>query len=788
MKYEGLIKMKKNYKNIILTLLIVFTTNILSQNTRDIRGFVIDEFSQQPLIGVNIEILNTQMGATTNTEGEFTITKIPDGVYNLKFSYIGYQDKFISDIVVKSSRPAILEVKLKEAAIETEAITVIGGFFEAENATQPSVLSLNREEIRRFPGGFEDVVRTVSTLPGIAINTEAGRNDLLVRGGGPSENLYVVNNIEVPNINHFGTQGSSSGSLSFINLDFVEDVTFSTGGFGAQYGDKMSSVLSLNTSFGRTDRIGGKALVSATQFGLNIEGPVSDFGNFIFSARESYLDLIFKAAGLPFVPVYTDFNLIFNGKLANNDHIHVLILGALDRIDRDYSSEENKVTNAGILENNQNQWIIGLNYQKTVGKGVFDITLNSNLYDFKFKQFDDNRVEYFSSDSKENEFGVKLQYRFPVSKTSSFNTGLSSKLISNNNKTVFADSIYNRNGNKINRIDLSLPGRIDNQPQAQKSAAFIEWDWLATSRLDINSGLRLDHFGFIDESITIAPRLSMKFNLTSDQAVKVSTGLYYQSPSYVWLNNSYNKKLKALKNHMSILSWEYFLLRDTRLSVETFYKNYSNLPTGTVPGVNDHIVITNTGTGYGGREDDFQSFGLFNLDSKASGKSYGAEILLEKKFSEIPFYGKLSLTLGKSEFNAGNDKNYPGQYDQRFILNLSGGYILSEKWQFNGKFRYFTGIPFTPVYIPSQNPLNPGNIQNIPKEYLKSRLAAGHHLDLRVDRFFNFENWTLIVYADVQNVYNYQIPLRPNYDFWKNKIDDESSIGLLPSIGVSAEF
>jgi len=780
--------MKKYYKIISVICISIFFQNVFSQNTGDIKGFVIDEFSQQPLIGANIEILTTQLGATTNTEGEFFITKIPDGVYNLKFSYIGYQDKFVSDIVVKSSRPAILEIKLKESVIETDAITVIGGFFEAENATQPSVLSLNREEIRRFPGGFEDVVRTVSTLPGVAINIEAGRNDLLVRGGGPSENLFVVNNIEVPNINHFGTQGSSSGSLSFINLDFVEDVSFSSGGFGARYGDKMSSVLNLNTSLGRTDRIGGKALVSATQFGLNVEGPVGGFGNFIFSARESYLDLIFKAAGLPFVPVYTDFNLIFNGKMANNDRINILILGALDRIDRDYSSEENRVTNAGILENNQNQWIIGLDYQKTLGKGIFDITLNANLYDFKFKQFDENRTEYFRSDSKENEFGLKLQYRFQVSKSSSLNSGVSTKFISNNNNTVFADSIFDRSGNKINRSDLGLPASINNKPQAKKSAAFIEWDWLVNSRLDINSGLRLDYYGFIDEAVTIAPRLSMKYNLTSDQAVKVSTGLYYQSPSYVWLNNPLNKKLKALKNHMSILSWEYFFRKDTRLSVETYYKKYSDLPTGTVPGVNDYIVITNTATGYGGREDDFQSFGLFNLVSKAKGISYGAEILLEKKFSEIPFYGKLSLTLGKSEFTAGNGKKYPGQYDQRFIMNLSGGYILSDKWQFNGKFRFFTGVPYTPVYIPVQNPIKPGQIQNLPQEYLSNRLAAGHHLDLRVDRFFNFENWTLIVYADVQNVYNYKIPLRPNYDFWKKKIDDESSIGLLPSIGISAEF
>jgi outer membrane receptor for ferrienterochelin and colicin len=138
-----------------------------------------------------------------------------------------------------------------------------------------SSTKLAAEEIRRFPGGFEDIVRTVATLPGVAVVNEGGRNDLLVRGGGPSENLYLINNIEVPNINHFGSQGSSSGALSFVNLDFIDRVEFSTGGFGARYGDKMSSVLSLGIRPGRSDRIGGEATISATQFGLNLEGPRS---------------------------------------------------------------------------------------------------------------------------------------------------------------------------------------------------------------------------------------------------------------------------------------------------------------------------------------------------------------------------------------------------------------------------------------------------------------------------------------------------------------------------------
>ncbi|MCB0280915.1 MAG: TonB-dependent receptor, partial [Calditrichaeota bacterium] len=208
-----------------------------------------------------------------------------------------------------------------------------------------------------------------------------------------SENLYLVNNIEVPNINHFGSQGSSSGSLSFVNLDFVENVEFSTGGFGVRYGDKMSSVMALTLRPGREDRLGGKATISATQFGLNLEGPLGQKGNFIFSARKSYLDLIFKAAGLPFIPTYTDFNLVGYYDLSPRDKLTVLGLAAIDRVDRDQSTLENRVTNAGIMDNTQNQFISGINYRRLMNRGFVDLTLNNNYNEFRFSQIDEQEVE-----------------------------------------------------------------------------------------------------------------------------------------------------------------------------------------------------------------------------------------------------------------------------------------------------------------------------------------------------------------------------------------------------------
>jgi hypothetical protein len=298
----------------------------------------------------------------------------------------------------------------------------------------------------------------------------------------------------------------------------------------------------------------------------------------------------------------------------------------------------------------------------------------------------------------------------------------------------------------------------------------------------------LDHYSFLNKPNYLAPRFNLKYKLTTDLSLKGSLGIYYQSPSYVWMVNEENRDLNALENNMAIVGIDYLIQDDLRMSVETFYKRYVNLPTGTIPGVNDYLVITNTGTGFGGREDDFQSFGYFPMVSDGSGTAYGFEWLLQKKFSEVPCYGQISFGYSKSEYIAGNGLMYPGQYDQRIIVNVAGGYKFNENWEISSKFRYFTGVPYTPVYRPDDNPINPGSIQNLPDEYLSGRLDSEGIWDVRVDRYFNFSRWRLVVFLDIQNILNLKYQTRPTYDFWKDEVVTQASIGILPSIGISAEF
>jgi hypothetical protein len=776
----------------IYILILLLTNSALSKNLLSpdgtIEGNIIDRQTKEPLAGVNILIPGTSQGASTNIDGKFLIEDLPIGTYRLEISYIGYITQKVTDIIVTHNKPAVVDIQLMEQIMESEGIVVTAGYFVEETMTQPSTIGLQREEIRRFPGGFEDVVRTVSTFPGIAINVSSGRNDLLVRGGGPSENLYVVENIEVPNINHFGTQGTGSGSLSFVNLDFVENVSFSTGGFTSEFGDKMSSTLSLNLSRGRRDHIGGKLLISATQYGFNLEGPLGSSGDFIFSARRSYLDLIFNAAGLPFVPVYTDFNFVLHYDLSEKDKFVILGLAALDQVDRDISTEENRVVNAGIMDNTQNQYISGLNYRRLLNHGYLDLTVGFTSNNYQFSQINEFGEKYFDSQAKENEFNIKAQHFIGISKTLGLLSGLSFKNVHVDNVTVFADTIYDRSGNRVPVESLGLTQYTKLIADGKKYAAFIKAEWAVTPLLSLNLGLRLDHYSFLRKPNYLAPRLNLKYKLSNSLSLKGSLGIYYQSPSYVWMVNEENRDLYALENNMAIIGVDYLIQDDLRMSVETFYKRYDNLPTGTLPDVNDYLVITNTGTGYGGREDDFQSFGYFSMLSDGTGKAYGFEWLLQKKFSRIPCYGQISFGYSKSEYIAGNGLMYPGQFDQRIIINIAGGYKFNENWEISSKFRFYTGIPYTTVYRPTDNPLNPGNIQNLPDEYLSARLDPEGIWDVRVDRYFNFNSWRLVIFVDVQNVLNVKYQTRPTYDFWNDEVVTQNSIGILPTIGISAEF
>ncbi len=754
---------------ILISVMLLFTLSGYSQNkmTGEITGKVMDHTTNTPLIAANVMVVGTQLGAATNADGEYRITNVPVGVQAVRVSVIGYKIVVKSDISVNSVKPSVVNFELAETVIEFDELMVRPEYFESSTDRPISTQTQSNEEIRRLPGGFEDVVRAISILPGVGQVT-GGRNDLIVRGGAPSENLYVVDGIEVPNINHFGTQGASGGPISFINLDFVSGTTFSSGGFGSRYGDKLSSVLTLDLRDGRTDRWGGKATIAASQFGLDLEGPVGKNGSTLFSARRSYLDFIFKANGFGFVPEYWDFLSKTTYDLGKSDQLRVLGIAALDKTNFLNDTDENRYDNSQILGSTQNQFMGGITWKHVFSGGFSEMTLGQSLVDYDYFQNDTLQNPIFRNLSLEHETSLTENVVFNLTKSTEVTTGLQGKYV-RLHSDIYLPSMVDEYG-----FPVSL--ELDERTSAYKGAGWLQLaqNW---GPLDVIAGLRYDYFNMINDKNAVSPRISLRYAFSNLTSVKMSAGRYYQAPSYIWLmTNSENKKLKHIAANQYIFGIEHLLRDDTIVSIEAYYKQYDDYPSS-LP--REYLVLANTGAGYGGASEGYVSFGIDPMVSKGKGKAHGAELFVQKKFSSSPLYGTFSLSYNNARFTALDGIERAGSYEQRWIMNLGGGYVFGQFWELSTRIRYATGRPYTP-YEP--------DFSRSPEKFNTLRVQDNYFIDLRIDRRWYMEKISLITYIDVQNLLNRDVYDVPSFNLYKGTIENTGGVGILPSIGISAEF
>ncbi|MGB5850362.1 MAG: TonB-dependent receptor [Ignavibacteriaceae bacterium] len=756
-------------KSSILILLVSFLslTAFAQDNNIKIYGKVIDKVTQQPLPGANILVINTNYGASTDANGKFEINNFPPGEYQLRASIIGYRSVTKTDVMVMSGFTAEVIFELEEEAIQLEDVVVKSDYFETSRLDVVSTRGFNNEEIRRSPAGFEDVIRALSVFPGVA-QADAGRNDLIVRGGAPSENLYLIDGYKVQNINHFGSQVAAGGPLSYINLDFVSSSTFSTGGFSVINGDKLSSTLAVDLRTGRKDRLGGKATISASQFGLNIEGPISNSSQFIFSARRSYLDFIFKAADFSFVPEYWDIMGKADFEIDENNSLSILVITAIDNINYFNDTENQRYDNSRIIGSEQLQYLAGLKYRHLIDNGFINLSLTRNYVDYDTQQRDSLLVPLFINKSTEiqNTFNAELTYKF--SNKVDLTLGGDAKLIDFKAKILLPSY--------ITTFDDSLPTTaLDTVETYYKGALYSNFNLVLFDKLVANLGIRADYFNTLEDKFYFSPRLSLSYLLTDITRINFSTGIYYQSPAYLWLvGDENNTRLKNMRVNQFIVGFDHYLNSDALIKVEGFYKDYSDYA---VSLIRTYLTMANTGAGFG--DENYESFGLEPLVSEGTGRARGVEFSLQKKLSDTPYFGIASLTYSVADYAALDNVERIGSYDQTWIVSLSGGYKISTEWETSLKFRYSTGRPYTPY--------NSDGTQNV-TDYNSLRFPANHSLDIRVDKLWFFSGWSLITYIDIQNIYNRKNITGVRWDERTQSPEFNEAIGILPTIGISAVF
>lgn len=395
-----------------LILVLIYSSSVNAQDkqlTGIIEGTVLDKETKLPLIAANVMLENSTIGATTDAEGKFVIKSLNVGSYSIKISYMGYQLIIKTDVIVKSSRSTALLIELQPSSYQTEEINVNAGYFtEVEYQTVNSV-NFSYEEIRRSPGAAGDVSRIMMSLPSVAkVNDQS--NSLIVRGGSPLENAFYIDNIEIPNINHFPTQGASGGPIGVLNVDFINDVNFISGGFSSTFGDKLSSIMDIKFREGNRENIEGQLDFNFAGFGGVIEGPIGNNGSYMLSLRRSYFDLLVKSIdiGTSIPPSYGDYQYKIVYDL--NDNNKLSLIGVVSD-DHNNPTQKAAIDEDMIYYGPQKIWVHtnGINWQKIWGKIGYSntsIAFTSNLFNETYYETGSG-LFLRKNDSYENELKIR---------------------------------------------------------------------------------------------------------------------------------------------------------------------------------------------------------------------------------------------------------------------------------------------------------------------------------------------------------------------------------------------
>lgn len=754
----------------------------LKRAVGDITGRVVTATTQAPVAGATVAVLGTTRGAITKPDGRFVVRGVPAGVVTLRVSFVGFETAVKSDVVVSSGKPVTVDVALVESVRTTDEIVVTADAFATTPQTITSTQTLTAEEVRRAPGVQEDVVRAIALLPGVAV-TAAGRNDLAVRGGAPFENLFLVDNIEVPNINHFGSQGSTGGPLSIINIDFVRDVSLSTGGFGARFGDRLSSVTNIQLRDGNDQQFGGELNLSATGVGLIAEGPIGKKGTYLLSVRRSYLDLIFNLAGFGFVPEYYDLTAKVSYELDNNNSLSFLTIGALGTVTFNNDSADNRFENSRVAAPSQNQYFSGITWKHLFDQGYINTTLGRTFTAYNTTQQDSLGSTIFRNTSDEGENSLRVDAVWIPSDDFEVNAGLSGRYASALRYDILMPGFA-----RLNASGVPTPLRVDTTFTALRGGIYGQLFWNLSPQLRLGLGGRVDAYSYLNTNFVVSPRLSLSYRLDERNTISFSGGRYYQPPQFIWLigDPRNGPTLDPLRADQGVIAWELRAADDLKIQVEAYYKSYANYP---IRLFRPQAVLAPTGF------DDITTdipFGLEPISSTGSGYAYGIEFFIQKRLSQdIPLYGLASISLNTTRFTAADGVERPGAFDTPIIGSIAVGWRPSDDWEVSSKLRLSEGIPATPFIVSSaasQETGFPVGSIDFRSYNADGRLPFFYALDLRADKRWFFDGWQLITYIDVQNITGRKNVNGRKWNVRDQAIELQESIGVLPSIGVNIEF
>ena len=769
-------------KNIAALLVVVFSFffsfESMSQATSAIGGVVVNKNSQVGLPGISIQLTPGGKSTVSDSLGNFRITGIIPGAYAISFSGVGFQTKTISNLVVTSGNENTLQVELDPQVGQLSTIVVSGRKNSARVATIESPLSIQRlttEDIKANPGGNFDISKVIQSLPGVGGGIGGGsfRNDIIIRGGSPSENVFYLDGIEVPIINHFSTQGSGGGPQGILNVSFIEDVRLSTSAFDARYDNALSSVFQFKQKAGNANRLQGNVRLSASEVAATFDGPLSKNTTFLASARRSYLQLLFQAIDLPIRPNYWDFQFKTTTKIGKKTTLSFLGIGAIDEFSfaapKEATPEKLYVINSSPSVN-QNSYTFGASLKRLTDKGFINLSLSRNLLNNRADKYLDNKNPVEADRTfRINSTETENKFRFDVNNTYGewkLSYGATAQLVEFDNTffQVIRNAVKDAQGNVL-QPGITLNSNTNYN--FLRYGAFVQAGRrLLNNRLGLSVGFRTDANNREKENANLlkqlSPRVSLSYALSDKLNMSASYGQYFRLPSYTQMAFSGNPDNYIKSTHW-VTGFEYLPSSTTRLTIEGFYKRYNNYPVSVIDG----ISLGNKGI-------EFGAIGNEPIVQNGKGRVWGLEIFAQQKLTNRIF-GVFSYTFYRSEFSGSNGVFVPANWDNRHLVSATLGYKFKRNWELGMKFRYQGAAPYTPYNLEQSrlNYLTLGTGVFNFDQVNTLRLPAFHSGDLRIDKKWNYRKLTLDLFLDITNFYSSKSAGIPNYTF-KRTADNSS--------------
>jgi hypothetical protein len=745
--------------------------------------------------------------------GEFRIENVPLGYVRVQASFLGYSTNISSDYLVTKEKSPFILLELTEDSENLNEVVVKSKLIQKSIETPLSKQSIGIAEIEKNPGGNRDILKVIQSFPGVASSPNF-RNDIVIRGGAPSENKFYLDGVEIPVINHFQTQGATGGPVGIINADLIRKADFYASAFKASEGNTLSSIIEFTQKDGNSERLNSRLTLGTSDAGITLDGPLGENTSFIVSARQSYLQFLFKLIKLPFLPTYNDFQFKLKHKISEKDEIYIIGIGAIDKFKLNESVNDN-ITDEDVLKRNRyalSNIPISEQWNYTVGAVYKHYAQNSQQqYVLSRSEWNNTSTKYFNNTNNPEDLLLKyesteIENKFRFENIISSKTGYKINYGVGLENAVYKNSTFQKiaNSNGIINNDFNSTLKFNKYGLfGQVSKSYFK------SLLNLSFGFRVDANDYSSAMKNplnqFSPRVALSYKIDEAISFNATVGNYFQLPAYTIMgyrnneNELVNKEndLKYMNALHYVAGFEYKPDDASKITIESFYKDYKNYPFS----VENGISLANLGS-------DFGVVGNEEVNSSSKGRAYGFEVFAQKR-SYSGLYGIASYTYVISEFKDNNSDFIPSSWDNKHLLTLTGGKKLNKNWEIGGKFRLIGGQPYTPYDLQSSSLISNYDVSNsgiLDFSKLNSeRFKTFHQLDVRVDKTWYWNSLSLNFYIDIQNLYaseyTTQAYLIPLLDANGNKSINEndrsrynleeienSSGNVLPSFGIIIDF